>query len=189
MSGASVAILIASLSALFTGMNMFASWATYRRAHPHVTLRPVINSSSRSIPGSDVTYFMTVHVRNKGQNSFHLTNEASIEMRPTKAIWRKRMLLHPWKWRTVRRLRNGPYTYCQLTLEGDVSQGVPGFNGAQWKTSFSLKRPETEEEWRQWKEREWCGRVSVCLPDSSSVASDWFRLDPFFTVGFTDLDS
>ncbi|MBW5424747.1 hypothetical protein GKQ77_24805 [Streptomyces sp. BG9H] len=62
MSPGAVAILIASLSAVFTGANAIASWATYRRARPRVRMRlesPVYGTIRQSRGSSkNVPYYL-----------------------------------------------------------------------------------------------------------------------------------
>ncbi|WP_328879111.1 hypothetical protein [Streptomyces sp. NBC_00299] len=75
MSLAAVAIVVASISALFTGANMAVSYATYRRGRPRVELRTdwLINRfQSPEHPFEEGVYLLNLY--NKSQAAVKVAN-------------------------------------------------------------------------------------------------------------------
>ncbi|MFF3675918.1 hypothetical protein ACFYYS_18330 [Streptomyces sp. NPDC002120] len=177
MSTAMVAIVISSASALFTGMNMVLSLATYLRAKPRLIVHPVLRSAMWKVGEPMTRISATLYLQNKGQNVLHLTDEAGVEMRPAEALRRRGLL------RRSGRVSAYRYIYSQVEAGSDFSGEVPAMSGVAWKVSFSMPQPQTEDEKRKWIEEDWHARVQVLTSDSRRLHSEWFKVEAHFVVG------
>ncbi|MEV4786153.1 hypothetical protein AB0K53_11975 [Streptomyces tuirus] len=65
MSLPAIAIIVASVSALFTGANMIASWMTYRRSKPRIRARVTWEAKYSEEGGGYPNIFFRVHLVNR----------------------------------------------------------------------------------------------------------------------------
>ncbi|MFF4888137.1 hypothetical protein ACWD6Q_36025 [Streptomyces nigra] len=114
MSLAAWAILVASLSALFTGLNMLASWSTYRRVRPRIK----IHVSWNDFGGPNQEPLFTIRFINRSL---------------TPAVIEK-LIMVSWldEWLRTR------YNDFEI-IEGGQAKEIPPLGGIVWKATVSEK--------------------------------------------------
>ncbi|MEW2117209.1 hypothetical protein AB0945_18855 [Streptomyces sp. NPDC005474] len=154
MSLASVAIIVASVSALFTGTNMAVSLATYRRSRPRVHMDaqwlPYIPP-----PGDydgDEGIFL-IHLINKSQTAVKVTKHfVRMEFDRPRIPFRK---------------RNGALAGLKI-VQGEEEKEIPPFGGIQWTA-------QTEQDSSRLVPHITRIRLTVVLSNRTVVRSKWIR--------------
>jgi hypothetical protein len=172
MSSGAVAIVIASVSAIFTGCNMIASWATYRRARPRVVLSAEFGFSLEE--SGEHVLLAHMHLRNTGQNPARIAPTGFVTiMRPSPSPRKIRfrplapIAEIPTKIGNV--LVHGVAGFSSVyDIQGDLE--VAGFNGLQWNHSFSLDPAEVP---LPNGDGLWIVGARVYLSDGTPVESAW----------------
>ncbi|MEU5775911.1 hypothetical protein ABZ819_21795 [Streptomyces venezuelae] len=177
MSAGTVAILIASLSAVFTGANMIASWATYHRVRPRVSVKTDFRWDKR--PGdAKPSMVMSLHLRNSGQNSVLLSSGGSLVIKRDDVGKTKRWGIHAFY-----RNKDGvevfthtegmPLSYT-VGFEMGPETEVAAFNGLKLEHRFSEYQVPPEH-FRKFEstQKQWSAYVRWDLSDGSPVESAW----------------
>lgn len=156
-----VAIIVASLSALFTGANMLVSVLNYRRTRPRVRVLVTYNIIERRRVASpdQVRNLFRVHVINRSQTDTTITG-LHLYCRYTV------------NWRTLRgefaRVSDEP---AELTEPGaDLDYALPAFGGLRFETEDLSGRQELRG-----KARPVAMTIRVTLADGTQVRGRWIR--------------
>jgi len=174
MSSGAVAILIASLSAVFTGANMIASWATYRRVRPRVSLKPHFVWHEDAKPTRH-RLSVDLHVRNSGQYPVTLFPETQLLVHAGDRDLLKRWLINPRLWRNFFRrgyigdlFRHGRAFFVYTLIEEGPLEVLP-FNGVQWHCDVPSEYIDSG--YFENPHIKWRAYVRVRLSDGTWVAS------------------
>ncbi|WP_329397972.1 hypothetical protein OHA45_27530 [Streptomyces lydicus] len=156
-----VAIIVASVSALFTGANMLVSVLNYRRTRPRVRVLVTYNIIERRRVASpdQVRNLFRVHVINRSQTDTTITG-LHLYCRYTV------------NWRTLRgefaRVSDEP---AELTEpEADLDYALPAFGGLRFETEDLSGRQELRG-----KARPVAMTIRVTLADGTQVRGRWIR--------------
>lgn len=140
-----VAIVVASVSALFTGSNMLISAATYRRGGPRVKLRAnrlPLNSHMALLTGKEYYLKPVIHVHLINRSSSPLTVE-SVYLEPLHT-WMERLA----RWSMVADASWGGEIRKVEFLQGGDKKEIPPFGGVRWVlVEPKSKLPELDNWW------------------------------------------
>ncbi|MFE0131215.1 hypothetical protein ACFWY6_06490 [Streptomyces sp. NPDC059037] len=176
MSSGAVAILIASLSAVFTGFNMIASWATYRRTRPRVEILLRMDHH-KSAAENRVNFSMLI--RNHGQYPVTLDSFGSLCVQPLEEVSHSKWYRYK-HWRSQYRLWRNPVDVREFPMSrgarGAVFQHeteqpveVIPFNGTEWLVRLDTKYTTALQHGRG----PWQARVLLYMSLGKPVFSPW----------------
>ncbi|WP_328494115.1 hypothetical protein OHS59_16270 [Streptomyces sp. NBC_00414] len=160
MTTAQWALLVACGSALFTGFNMLASWATYRRVPPRLIAKPKLVWDRDWDTGSKTLEMMLILI-NRGQSPITFPTGGVLQIQQISKFW--------WKSRGDR----GRYierTYFPLP----ENPQVPAHDGTRIVYRFTDEEVHVHRFHRDGFYR---ARVRVQLADNSWVVSKWTGID------------
>ncbi|MFD5629476.1 hypothetical protein [Streptomyces sp. NPDC127072] len=163
-----IAIVVASLSALFTGGNVTVSLASYRRGRPRLSVKYTLDSLSfEPIEGRWwlAENYLNVHVVNRGQ--------AAVTVHDVQVIFR-----YPRPQLRLSSIRKLKSTILRprfelpspaIFHEGNIESEIPPFGGARWivqRRANIIPRPNSFEEKIK-------VAVRVTLTNGAEVTSRW----------------
>ncbi|MEV5363271.1 hypothetical protein AB0L12_10935 [Streptomyces cellulosae] len=177
MNTAQWALLVSCLAALFTGLNMLASWMTFRRAKPRV-------QAGFSVFVSDETDLaLLIDLRNKGQYPITVTDHAKVWVTPLKerpqttilgkilgTVYRSEMDVM---------LDGRPGYPITLDIPVDEPREIPAFGGISLQCQLDTQRyadqfPDNVPLY---------ARVDVTLSNGTQSRTTWVRIwDPKSTA-------
>ncbi|MFI6276316.1 hypothetical protein [Streptomyces sp. NPDC050988] len=145
MSLPAIAIIVASLSALFTMSNMLISAATYRRGGPRIKLRAFrlpLNAHLAMTTGEKRYLERVIHVHVVNRSASSITIE-SVHMEPLYALMER---LVNWTTITTGQPWGGDLRRMEF-IEGEEKKEIPPFGGARWILREPKAMPEVKSRW------------------------------------------
>lgn len=178
MTTAQWALLVACASALFTGLNVLASWLAFRRVKPRV------QASFSVFTSDDTELALLVNLKNKGQYPITVTekvtvNVAQLTRRPTPTIVGSLIGL-VYRSELDMMLDQRPGMSVTVDIPESEVRDIPAFSGISFQCQLDLDRHHLQRP----DNAQLYARVDSTLSNGTQCRTTWVLIwDPKSTAG------